>query len=308
MRQNIQANVALKTFSGLHFGTARWIQGDRIAFATDAEFTQGARAELRMELSGRYQAVLAEVLVIRTFRIDSRGENGCIAQIMDMPEADSERLGNWLSDLTEGGIGAQPSAWLESMIRSRNSKPAATEEETRHALDRISQRLDGAHSRTATSGGRRGGRHSIREALKASFVENTEPRGVHATQPKKQVEEPEYEATDKLDKPTTNGSCFEGELNGLIWSYNGEKLLLQWGERAALADSWNAGLTTGSISIPLTGTPLEVQQPIRVRLTLPDGQVLALRGKVDAVESTGLICSVNMPWGARVKIQSASKT
>ncbi len=65
MRQNIQANVALKTFRGLHFGTARWIQGDRIAFATDAEFNPGDRAELRMELSGMYSAVL---VILPTYR------------------------------------------------------------------------------------------------------------------------------------------------------------------------------------------------------------------------------------------------
>ena len=162
MRQHIQASVALKTFSGMHFGTARWIQADRIAFATDATFAPGDRAEMRMELSGKYSAVLAELLVVRTYDIDENGELGCIAQIMDMPESDSERLNNWLSDLTEGGVGAQPSAWLESMIRHQRSTPAATPEETRSALDRINRRLErskgytGSQSRTGSQVGKDG--------------------------------------------------------------------------------------------------------------------------------------------------------
>jgi hypothetical protein len=100
----------------------------------------------------------------------------------------------------------------------------------------------------------------------------------------------------------------EGEKDGLSWSYAGEKVLLQWAERAALAKSWNDGLKTGTIQIPMTGSNVEVQQAMTFRLTLPDGQILALHGRVASVDEDGLTCSVNVPWGARVKLQSASKT
>jgi hypothetical protein len=321
MRQNIQANVALKTFSGLHFGTARWIQADRIAFATDAEFNPGDRAELRMELSGMYAAVLAEVLIVRTYEIDDKGEIGCVAQIMDMPEPDSDRLNNWLADLTEGGVGAQPSAWLESILRQQRSGPTATEEETRSALNRIDQRLGRSRSRsfTATGGQRVGGRQSIRDALKASFLENdtdspsetpsvapaaapTSPMQSHPAPSLREVPPPAPDVSSD-----SNGAS-EGEQNGLIWCYTGEKFTVQWTERAAVARSWNDGLKTGSIEIPMTESHLEVQQPITFRFTLPDGQILALRGRVASVGTEGLTCSLNVPWGARVKLQSASKT
>ncbi len=312
MRQNIQANVALKTFRGLHFGTARWIQGDRIAFATDAEFNPGDRAELRMELSGMYSAVLAEALVLRTYEIDEQGEFGCVAQIMDMPDSDSDRLNNWLANLTEGGAGAQPSAWLESILRHQRSKPAASEEETRSALNRIDQRLGRSRGRsfTATGGQRVGGRQSIRDALKASFLENDadtpheSPFVAPAAASPSLQEVPAPAPTVSAD---TNGAL-EGEQDGLTWRYTDEKFTLQWAERAALAKSWKDGLKTGSIEIPMTGSHLEIQQPMAFRLTLPDGQVLALRGRVASVGAEGLTCSLNVPWGARVKLQSASKT
>jgi hypothetical protein len=327
MRQNIQANVALKTFSGLHFGTARWIQGDRIAFATDAEFNPGDRAELRMELSGKYPAVLAEVLIVRTYEIDHKGEIGCVAQIMDMPEPDSDRLNDWLSDLTEGGVGTQPSAWLESILRHQRSGPVASAEETRSALNRIDQRLGLSRSRsfTATAGHRVGGRQSIRDALKASFLENendtptaptlSPPVAAPAPTPTPaplqevpaQVPPPAPVEESAAPTPGTNG-LLEGEKDGLSWSYAGEKVLLQWAERAALAKSWNDGLKTGTIQIPMTGSNVEVQQAMTFRLTLPDGQILALHGRVASVDEDGLTCSVNVPWGARVKLQSASKT
>ena len=113
MRQHITASIALKTSSGMRFGKATWIQDDRIAYSSDAEFSPGDRAEMRMELSGQYQAVLAEVLVIKTYPIDMKGEIGCVAQIMDMPSADSQRLTDWLNDLTDGGTASQPAAWLQ---------------------------------------------------------------------------------------------------------------------------------------------------------------------------------------------------
>ena len=312
MRQNIQANVALKTFSGLHFGTARWIQADRIAFATDAEFNPGDRAELRLELSGMYAAVLAEVLIVRTYEIDGKGEFGCVAQIMDMPQADSDRLNNWLADLTEGGVGAQPSAWLESILRHHRSGPVASEEETRSALNRIDQRLGLSRSRSfsATGGRRVGGRQSIRDALKASFLENDRD-----DQPEKSSINPAAAPAPTLkevpppapDVSVETNGALEGEQDGLSWCYTGERFTLQWAERAALAKSWNDGLKTGSIEIPMSDSQLEVQQPMAFRLTLPDGQILALRGRVASVGSEGLTCSVNVPWGARVKLQSASK-
>ena len=324
MRQNIQANVALKTFSGLHFGTARWIQADRIAFATDAEFNPGDRAELRMELSGKYAAVLAEVLIVRTYEIDENGEYGCVAQIMDMPEADSDRLNNWLADLTEGGVGAQPSAWLESILRHQHSRPAASEEETRSALNRIDQRMGRSRSRsfTATGGQRVGGRQSIRDALKASFLENEDtdpgttastnrprPASTPAPPPAPTPATPTRQAgPDPVAPPPATNGVLQGERDGLSWAYTGEKITLQWADRVALAKSWNDGLKTGSIELPMTGSRLETQQSMSFRLTLPDGQILALRGRVASVGTEGMTCSVNVPWGARVKLQSASKT
>jgi len=311
MRQHIQASVALKTFSGMHFGTARWIQADRIAFATDATFAPGDRAEMRMELSGKYSAVLAELLVVRTYDIDENGEIGCIAQIMDMPDADSERLNNWLSDLTEGGVGAQPSAWLESMIRHQRSSPAATPEETRSALDRINRRLDRSksythsQSRTASQMGRdgRGGRQAIRDVLKASFGEEAAKVGPRlvSTPPAEATAPPAPEASSTATEHVTGGA------EGLQCEYDGERITMKWDSKAALKSAWDNGLKVGNIEIPLATTTLEAMQPIAFQFHLPDGQVLALRGRVDATNQSAITCSINVPWGARIKLQSASK-
>lgn len=315
MRQHIQASVALKTFSGMHFGTARWVQADRIAFATDAKFTPGDRAEMRMELSGQYSAVLAEVLVVRTYKIDEKGEIGCIAQIMDMPDADAERLNNWLADLTEGGVGAQPSAWLQSMLNYQSSGPTASPEETRSALDRINRRMERSksfsrsksRSFTSTANQHRGGREAIREVLKATFAEEEAEARTPSAGPRL-VSTPPVE--NKPEPPKTepvNGALLTGETNGLQCEFDGARITVRWNQKADLKASWNDGLKVGTLELPLAGASFEPKQAVGFQFHLPDGQILALRGRIIEAQDTTVSCTLNVPWGARIKLQSASK-
>ena len=292
MRQHITASIALKTSNGMRFGKAAWIQDDRIAYSSDADFTPGERAELRMELSGQYQAVLAEILVIKTYPIDEKGEIGCVAQIMDMPAADSQRLTDWLHDLTDGGTTSQPAAWLQSILRQKTG--SATPEETRAALNRMAGHRKGAsHSASVSTSERLAGRAAVREALRASLtVEKGGLSEVTATP----AEEP-------VTAPASNGAI----LDGVNYQIEENRIKVRWSKATALAQAWESGLKSGRLEIPLMLPGTAENDSVNLRFHLPDGQILALRARVLQCRAQSMDCSVNVPWGARVKLINASK-
>ena len=73
------------------FGTAYWMQGDRMAFTTEMELDKDERIEIRMELTGFNDSAMGEIQVIQT-RLEDSGMLTCLGQIVEMPQADFETV------------------------------------------------------------------------------------------------------------------------------------------------------------------------------------------------------------------------
>jgi hypothetical protein len=199
MRQEFTASLAIKSTNGMGFGTAYWMQGDRIAFTTEMELEQDDLIEVRMDLTGFNDSAMGNILVIQT-RMEDNGLLTCLGQIVEMPKEDFEMLNQWLDDLIAGNTASQSSRWLRSITNSRG--PQADQDQTAAALKRIDKRM-GNDSRSPSiapvskenSSGpdssirRKIGRQAIRAALRASVQAGAAAEAA-APQPSLKVVEP----------------------------------------------------------------------------------------------------------------------
>jgi len=203
MRQEFTASLAIKSSNGMGFGTAYWMQGDRVAFTTEMEIEKGDRIEIRMELTGFNDSAMGQVLVIQT-RQENSGLLTCLGQIMEMPEDDFEMLNQWLEDLISGNTASQSSRWLKQMTGSRG--PQASQDETAAALRRMDKRmgLDSkapmtpsaspeARSGPDSTTRKRVGRQAIRAALRASVRAGSAPAAEPPASPTKTTAPPTKE-------------------------------------------------------------------------------------------------------------------
>ena len=131
MRQEFTASIAIKSGSVMGFGTAYWMQGDRIAFTTELELEKDDSIEIRMELTGFNDSAMGDVLILQTREEDS-GILTCLGQITSMQKEDFEMLNQWLENLIAGNTASQSSRWLASITNSRG--PQASHDETAAAL------------------------------------------------------------------------------------------------------------------------------------------------------------------------------
>ena len=182
MRQEFTASIAIKSSNGMGFGTAYWMQGDRMAFTTEMELDKDERIEIRMELTGFNDSAMGEIQVIQT-RLEDSGMLTCLGQIVEMPQADFEMLNQWLDDLISGNTASQSSRWLRSITNSRS--PQASQDETIAALRRMDKRMGRESTapvsrapversrETDSTTRRKVGRQAIRAALRASVQAGT---------------------------------------------------------------------------------------------------------------------------------------
>lgn len=192
MRQEFTASIAIKSSNGMGFGTAYWMQGDRIAFTTEMELDKDDQIEIRMDLTGFNDSAMGEILLIET-RLEDGGMLTCLGQITKMPQADFEMLNQWLDDLISGNSTSQSSRWLRSITNSRS--PQASEDETLAALRRMDKRMGreskGLASRSPAERSKdpdsttrsKIGRQAIRAALRASVQAGTSSQTDSPPQP-----------------------------------------------------------------------------------------------------------------------------
>jgi hypothetical protein len=61
------------------------------------------------------------------------------------------------------------------------------------------------------------------------------------------------------------------------WALKGDQLEVQWTARSALQEDWDRGLSKGTLTLPEGLLPPD-NPSVRLRLSLPDGQLLVIRG------------------------------
>jgi hypothetical protein len=335
MRQEFTASLAIKSANGMGFGTAYWMQGDRMAFTTQMEIEQDERIEVRMDLTGFNDSAMGQVLVIQTRREDS-GMLTCLGQIVEMPKEDFEMLNQWLDDLISGNTASQSSRWLRSITNSRG--PQADQAETAAALKRIDKRM-GNDSRSPSitpdlqenpsspdsSFRRKIGRQAIRAALRASIQSGATTESP-APQPPLKVVEPNPAPVSEAQAPTIptaptpaipvvtqptpppSTPTAQADPNNALQvgirvkrSPDGT-VQLSWANTQSLIHTWKQGLKSGKLALPAFENAPEAGEQVRFDFTLPDGETFALRGSVSQSDVSGVQCSIRIPWGTRIKL------
>ena len=72
MKVTLQCSVALKHHEGVAFGSALWMDGDRIQFEANARIKDGEICEMRMELRGYKETVYGRVRIGKMIRRGGR--------------------------------------------------------------------------------------------------------------------------------------------------------------------------------------------------------------------------------------------
>ncbi len=247
MRLDIQSAVALRHRDQRAFGTARWIEGARVAFTTYGDIVAGERMEMRLELTGAYDTIWAEVLIQTVRPVGLGGPQLCTGDIVHIPETDRDKLDNWVEERSVSQV---------SLAGGEAVAPST--------------------ARTQTSSVSERGRTSIGDALRRSL-----------------------EARSTGERLPRNRAAFE-------LSRDGSLLSAAWTSWQALAQDWSQQLGQGVLRVD---TALRCPPPgyeLTVRLCLPDGQVLAVRGRVRGSDDNGMVLELDLPYAARRKLSRSS--
>ena len=345
MRQEFTASIAIKSGSVMGFGTAYWMQGDRIAFTTELELETDDRIEIRMELTGFNDSAMGEVLILQT-REEESGILTCLGQITSMEKEDFEMLNQWLENLIAGNTASQSSRWLASITNSRG--PQASHDETAAALRRLDKRM-GNDRRTASvspsiapvsdkdtrsDARKRVGRQAIRAALRASVragsppaetdpadkapsqdsPPDTQPAPTPATTSRLRVVPPvetdapvqSTAAVEPLPSDAASSSAAASPSQAATGIHASRledgSIQLSWDGPQSLIATWKSGLKSGLLTLPSMSNAPAAGESVRFRFRLPDGESFTLRGSIKQSDAAGVVCSIRIPWGTRIKL------
>lgn len=107
MRLDIQSAVALRSKGRRAFGTARWIEGQRLGLTTYGDVTVGDRLEMRLELTGAYDSVWAEVMIETARPAGIGGPQLCTGDIVFIPDEDQDKLEQWVEERSVSQLSAR---------------------------------------------------------------------------------------------------------------------------------------------------------------------------------------------------------
>ncbi len=248
MRLDIQSAVALRHRGRRAFGTARWIEGQRLAFTTYGDVTVGDRLEMRLELTGAYDSVWAEVLIETARPIGVGGPQLCTGEIAYIPEDDRDRLELWVEERSVSQLSLQ----------------------AHKAEDR-----DASQSAEADSAASKAGRKAVSAALRRSIQRKAEvvPRSWAALQ----------------------------------LSRDGTLLSAAWSTWQGLGADWSRQLSKSLLRVDTTLQTPPRGYALTVRLCLPDGQVLAVQGRVTDTDSAGMLLALDLSPDTRRRLNRASQ-
>jgi len=176
-------SVALKHRQGVAFGTAEWLDGDRIQFEAHARIAEKETVEMRMELRGEKDTVYALVEIGAISRRSGEIPR-FIGRIVSIQREDKDRLAVWIQETQAGGTSLDPTARLEQMLAEAEQRGSATAEEIGAVLDRMDERRSRSRFRKAdyvptlgieqesadgsTSRDQDSGRHALKDALRTA--------------------------------------------------------------------------------------------------------------------------------------------
>ncbi len=152
MRLEFQSAIALSQHGRRTYGTAHWIEGRKIAFSTYGAVSVGDRLEMMLELTGAYDSIWAEVVLVETTPSGVGGPLECVGDIAYIPDEDEDKLARWIDERSvshlshRGGLSSQVSHVGElSLSTARRTAAKRGRESIRMALRGSLKRAETAH-------------------------------------------------------------------------------------------------------------------------------------------------------------------
>lgn len=167
-RIDVRVSAAVRTDSGVSFGTLRWVAGEQVLIEVDTDMHLGASVEIRVDLSPTPGTALVRCTVMRQLATAPGESSRYVLRNVDMPAEDRSRWLAWLRALRHGGTlsdfgmlstGSEPIAGAQAQARAS---------EVRAALDGMNARRMGQGSASNPVSGARsdpfGNRSDVKEA------------------------------------------------------------------------------------------------------------------------------------------------
>jgi hypothetical protein len=306
-RVDIDSAVALRNRDRRVFGTASWLEGERIAFFSYGELLVGERLELRLELTHAYDSASAEVVVVEARR-DGGGPTIYVAELCFLPEVERRKLFHWAEERVRVNqahhstpLSASPASQISQISEVSHSSGGATEGSQGSA--------DGEASNLPAEG--RSGRTAIREALRKGLAKRLE-RSSRVAPP----------------HPTAPGPALIGLDDGLLYddlkieplteeelrpraeislSRDGATLHAVWNTWADLHLDWEISLSQSRFVAPLPAPHPPGGYALTLRMTLPDGAALAVPAQVRGSVENMLVLDLSFPEPALRRIKRAAQ-
>ncbi len=326
-RLDFNASIALKHQGLMSFGTASWIQDDTLGFTADAELEVGERAEMRLELAGLPDTVMADIVVVKA-RQDPRSEAfRYAARIAEMTTGDRELLEHWVEERSAGSTSFTSERMMASLTASVVSRSgprrggAANEakkgrkprEDTSGSL-RSSQTWNPSSS-SVTGPPKERGRARINQALKTSL----DPKESQDRKALRELRKDEQTAASDSRSvastwstssvySTTSVASQETVFDPKVtWAEGDPRAEVTWVDPRNLIRDWKTHLCNKALPLPMELPHPKRGTRLTLRLRLPDGQALAVRARVMGRAGRTVLCAIDLSPGVRHKLKKATR-
>jgi len=327
-RLDFNASIALKHQGLMSFGTASWIQDDTLGFTADAELEVGEKAEMRLELTGLPDTVLADIVVVKA-RQDPRSEAfRYAARIAEMTAGDRELLDHWVDERSAGSTSFTAERMMASLTASVVSRAGPTRggaareaREERRARKRATTESKAPRSsQTWTPSSSTGpaperGRARINQALRTSL----DPKESHERKDLRDLRREEGTApsdsrsvastwsTSSVYSTTSVASKETLFDPAVAWEQGDPRAEVTWHDPKNLIRDWKTHLCNKALPLPMELPHPKRGTRLTLRLKLPDGQALAVRARVMGRAGRTVLCAIDLSPGVRHKLKRATR-
>ena len=321
--------MALKHQGLMSFGTARWIQGEVVAFIVDNRMKKGETAEMKLELTGIPDTVLANIEIIQVKRDDLGEVYKYAARILEMSTGDRDLLDSWIEERSMGStsftaqrtmaqMGLQSVSGVQSSRGPPRSHSPSRSPTSRYAVGDSSP-PDSSQTwnpSNAGPGGEKRGRARINKALRTRLHPDTDEGLRPAQKVQQKSVAPPSPASQSASGvwstssvySVTNEASQETVFDPLVkWTEGERRADVTWLEPQNLIRDWQTHLCNHALPLPMKLPHPKRGERITLRLKLPDGQVLALRSRVVGAAGRTVLCAIELSPGARHKLKKAAR-
>ncbi len=321
-RLSFNATVALKHQGMMSFGTASWIQDDNLGFVADAVLEVGTRAEMRLELQGIPDSVMADIVVLQARR-DARSDVfRYAARIAHMTSGDRDLLESWVDERSSGSTSFASERVMASLASSAVSKSPRRErtgKEPRRTGHGEGRSGDTWHPSSNTGHHQKRGRARINAALRTSLDQAAADEQITLRgepQPKGRDDESSVVSDSRSASTSHSQSSVYSTASRparetryeprVEWAEGEARATVTWTDPEALVRDWQTHLCNRALPLPLEPPHAKRGTRMVLKLVLPDAQAFSVRARMMGSAGRSVLLAVELPPGVRHKLRRAT--